>query len=132
MEMSFVSMDMLIIHLIGDYMLQSDNMAKNKEVSLKWAFIHAFVYTIPFILLTLSIKALFFIMVTHAFIDRYKLAKYIIFYWNKLWNGPKSWHECDIKTGYSKQKPIWLATWLFIIIDNTMHLILNATAINFL
>ena len=122
---------MLIIHLVGDYILQSDSMANNKSNSSLWALIHSVVYTIPFLLLTSSILALIFIIVTHYIIDRYKIARYIIFSWNKIWGSKDKWTECKI-TGYSKEKPIWLATWLFIIIDNTIHIILNAYAINFL
>jgi len=127
----FITADMLIIHLIGDYILQSDKMADNKSQSSKWALIHVLIYTMPFLLLTTSFYALSFIMFTHFIIDRYKLVRYVIFSWNKLWDYSILWQDCKT-TGYSKNKPIWLSTWLFIIIDNTIHIILNAYAINFL
>jgi len=38
------------------------------------------------------------------------------------------WRECS-GTGYHKSKPAWLAVWLLIITDNTMHLICNAFAL---
>jgi hypothetical protein len=45
---------------------------------------------------------------------------------NKAHNLP--WRKCS-KTGYPDDKPAWLAVWLLILTDNTMHLILNGLAL---
>jgi len=44
-------MEQLILHLTGDYLLQSDWMALNKIKNSRAAATHAFVYSIPFLLL---------------------------------------------------------------------------------
>ena len=43
----------------------------------------------------------------------------------------KSWSECSA-TGYPSDTPPWLAVWLMIIADNTMHLAINAAAVQWL
>jgi len=42
-----------------------------------------------------------------------------------------SWAECS-GTGYHQDRPVWLAVWLMIIADNTLHLICNGLALKFL
>lgn len=201
-EIMFVTADQILLHLIGDYVLQSDYMASKKLGSHIPAIAHAVVYTTPFLILTQSIEALAFICITHFIIDRWRLARHVGWLKNFLappWidlellrcNGssssdgdtstpityrhdnvtayrsisdnpepvtchrcgremrvalvPKSaasvaletkgrnypWHECS-GTGYHKSKPAWLAVWLLIITDNTMHLTCNAFAIGYL
>lgn len=41
------------------------------------------------------------------------------------------WAECS-GTGYAKDKPAWMAVWLMIIVDQAMHLLLNALALKYL
>jgi len=43
-------MEQLILHLTGDYLLQSDWMALNKIKSNRAAATHALVYSLPFLL----------------------------------------------------------------------------------
>lgn len=69
----------LIIHLIGDYCTQSDWMATNKTKASFPALMHALVYSLPFLLLTRRPVALFVIFGTHFFIDRFRLARYLVF-----------------------------------------------------
>jgi hypothetical protein len=42
------------------------------------------------------------------------------------WHHP--WAECS-GTGYHKERPPWMAVWLMILADNTLHLTINAAAI---
>ena len=121
----------LILHLIGDYITQTDYMANNKTKSLRIAFLHAIVYTIPFILLTQSPAALLVILISHAIIDRYRLARYVIFAKNYLNDRTLKWEDCD-KTGYPSNRPEWLTVWLMIIVDNTLHLTINFIAISYM
>ena len=114
----------LILHLIGDYITQTDYMAINKTKNLRIAFLHALVYTIPFILITQSPVALLVILISHAIIDRYRLARYVIFAKNYLNGRTLKWEDCN-KTGYPSNRPEWLTVWLMIIADNTLHLTIN-------
>lgn len=52
-------MEQLIAHLIGDYILQSHDMAVNKVRSNYWALYHAVMYSLPFVFLTHNLLALF-------------------------------------------------------------------------
>ena len=118
-----ITADQILAHLVGDYILQSDWMAENKTKNLFPAAVHAFTYTLPFILLTTSINALLFISITHFLIDRFRLARWII--WSK--NG-YIFRGKPTNTGYLDDKPPWLSVWLLIITDNTLHLICNGLA----
>lgn len=141
--------DQIVAHLVGDYILQSHWMAQNKTKSSWAALVHAVTYTLPFLLITQSVLALAIICGTHFLIDRFRLARYVV--WLK--NGPVEWgrewrtvrivgphHVTDemwvIKgwkpvtaTGYPDDVPSWLAVWLLIFADNTLHLICNGLAI---
>jgi hypothetical protein len=167
-------MGQLILHLIGDYLTQSDWMAQNKTKAFLPAFVHALVYSLPFLLLTTHIPALLCIFATHFLIDRYRLARYVV--WAKNFIGPRRRHELiaetierlrgentisrdhvfrpgelDIvlaenkqscignppwlaccSTGYPPDRPAWLAVWLLIIADNTLHLAINYASIRWL
>lgn len=125
------SMEQLLIHLFGDYISQTEKMASEKTKSYKWAAIHAAVYTIPFILLTRSELALFVIFFSHFLIDRFRLARFVIFAKNKVTSPSLKWVDCS-DTGFHKNTPPWLAVWLMIIIDNTIHMIINYLSIGYL
>jgi len=131
-----ISANMILCHLVGDYLLQSDWMATKKAAKGGEGAIsclaHALVYTLPFLLLTSHPKALCWIFVTHYIIDRYRLARYVVFAKNFLaprsgW--PPPWAQCT-GNGYPPDRPLWLTTWLFIIADNTLHLIMNGSALS--
>jgi len=123
----------LILHLIGDYLLQSDWMALNKTKCSKAAAAHAITYSLPFLILCPSIEAFSVICITHFFIDRFRLARYIVFAKSRL--GPKrywhKWEDCK-ETGYHKDVPLWLSLWLLVACDNTIHLLINFTALKYL
>lgn len=140
----------LILHLLGDYVLQSDWMARNKRKLTLPCLAHCLVYTAPFVVLTQSGRALGIIFITHFLIDRFGLARYVV--WLKNWmspNGYVRWSWCR-DTGYfaadkgyvdtydlpeynqavaELECPVWMRVWLFIIADNTLHLICNALAL---
>lgn len=124
-------MEQLLLHLFGDYVTQNDWMANSKTSSFYPAFVHALVYSLPFLVLSPSMLAFCAILFTHAVIDRYRLAKYVIF--AKEWLGDRTlrWSECK-QTGYHNSKPVWLSTWLMIVTDNFMHLAINYTALRWL
>lgn len=141
----------LILHLIGDYITQSDWMANNKTKRFWPAAAHAITYSLPFLLLKPSWLAFAVILVTHFLIDRYRLARYVVWAKNRLFHpfipwpitrieeedyleyvGPKlTWENCK-GTGYPSETPAWLAVWLMIAADNTLHLTINYLALQYL
>lgn len=122
---SFTTADQILAHLVGDYLLQSHWMAQEKTKRSLAAAIHAASYTLPFVALTGSLAALAFICVTHFLIDRFRLARLIV--WAK--NGYAFRGAPVTSTGYRDDVPMWLAVWLLIIADNTLHIICNGAAI---
>jgi hypothetical protein len=106
--------------------------------------------------------AMLVIVSTHAVIDHLGLARFVVYAKNFLapahiervvevpcvacnedghpveyvenrsrWLRVEPWVECSA-TGYHKDRPPWLAVWLTIIADNTLHVICNAAAIQWL
>lgn len=120
----------LILHLIGDYITQSDWMAQNKTKSWFPALCHALVYSSLFYFIT-NYKSFLAIFITHYFIDRYRLARYVVFTKNFIGYPFPKWKDCKI-TGYPSSAPPWLAFWLLIIADNTMHITINYLSIRFI
>jgi hypothetical protein len=120
-------MEQLILHLIGDYITQTHVMATRKTSDLKWAAKHALVYSLPFLLIG-SIPAVFVIFVTHYLVDSLRLAKYVNTF--KNWLGTRSIQPDE--NGYPVGTPAGLSLSLFIITDNTLHLICNYLALYFL
>ncbi len=121
----------LILHLIGDYVTQTDWMAKNKTKSHRAAGAHALVYSLPFLLLSPSLAAFSVIVVTHFLIDRFRLARFVVFAKNWTTNRNLLWRDCST-TGYHKDDPVWLTMWLLIVVDNTLHITINWLALRFL
>lgn len=116
-------------------------MAQNKTKSDWAAFVHAFTYSLSFLLLHPSWHAMAIILTTHFFIDRFRLARYVIYAKNHLgprlyvyrgkWRRYYPWSETNV-TGYGPEVPAWLSVWLLIIADNTLHLTINYLALRFL
>ena len=125
-------MTQLLLHMLGDYVLQSNWMANGKTKSSLPAFVHAIVYSLPFLLIG-SPQAWSVIFVTHFFIDRFRIARFVVFS-KEFISPPSAWPswEDSKATGYPSATPAWLATWLMIICDNFIHLCINATALYFL
>lgn len=125
-----ITADQLVAHAVGDYILQSDWMANAKTKQSFAALVHALTYSLPFCLLSPSFPAWGFIVATHFVIDRWRLARYLV--WAKNWLGPnRPWSECSA-TGYPADRPAWMSVWLLIIADNTLHVICNGLALRYL
>lgn len=142
----------LIFHLWGDYIFQSDWMANNKTSSNVACLAHVCAYSFLFWFIAPSWIAFAVIFTTHFFIDRFRLAKYVVY--AKQFLAPSSvvwkhkeenihpemadefvdkytWENCKA-TGYPSETPPWMAVWLMIIADNCLHLTINYLAIRFL
>ncbi len=90
----FITADQLLAHAVGDYILQSDWMAQKKTKAHWPAFAHAWMYSNCFLLVGANVihrpAAYILILSSHFFIDRYRLARYVV--WVKNWIGPrKKW-----------------------------------------
>lgn len=173
-----LGIEILLAHLLGDYILQSHWMAIEKTKRWLPAILHGVTYTIPYVLVTQAIPALLIICLTHIVIDRYRLARYVVWLKNQMapWSfvyktnsddpmfGEKEWSrrydsldrqatrpihknmsvappwakriridnarwQYSHVTGYPANVPDYLAVWLMIIADNTIHLSINVLAI---
>lgn len=140
----FITADQIIAHCVGDYLLQSDWQAAEKTKKSTAAAIHAITYTFPFLFFTRRWEALTFICVSHFIIDRWRLARHVC--WLKNFIAPRyiemigetdqvnkmvrnlPWSECSV-TGYPPGEPVWLTVWLMIIVDNIIHIIINASVL---
>lgn len=139
-------MTQLLCHLWGDYILQSDWMALNKTKAWLPALAHVSMYCIPFVFLRPSLSAWAVIFGTHLLIDRFRLARYVV--WAKNWIAPSEmrwvreiseWHRIpanwplkECPTGYPPDRPDWMTVWLLIIADNILHLTINFAALKYL
>lgn len=134
-------MEQLLVHLAADYYFQSDWMALNKNKCSIPCLVHCLLYTLPFLLLTQNILALTLIFATHFIQDRWGIIKYLIWYKNRIgpdWSYP-SYDKCSV-TGYyddwtnecKTARPKFITTWLYIISDNTYHLICNFVILKYI
>ena len=148
-------MEQLLVHIFGDFYLQSDWMALNKSKKTIPCLVHVLIYTSCFLVLTLSWKALLVIGVTHFLLDRFHtpMKRFI---WLRGHLNPKldypEYGKCDT-TGYYDDSPyntvkptsgdgsterfhkprlFGISIWLYIIHDNWMHLFINYMALKYL
>lgn len=115
-------MEQLLAHLVGDYVLQSQPMADRKTTDIRWALIHGIMYTVPFLFLTRDWRALAIIAGTHTLIDRYRLAARWCRFYGTGTRATGIWARWNTGAGVV---PPFLSVWLTIIVDNTLHLIIN-------
>lgn len=120
----------VLAHMVGDYVIQNDWMAREKTKRWWPAIVHAVTYGIPFIALTQSPWALLAIVGTHAVIDRYRLARHVVWLRNQL--APYAFRPGHTSTGMSPATPDWMAIWLLIICDNIIHILINIAAVAWL
>jgi len=123
----------LLAHLFGDYVAQSHWMATEKTKRWLPAVLHGITYTACYLLVIRSLPALAVIGVSHVVIDRYRLARHVV--WAKNHIAPRAawrpWVDCSA-TGYPSDVPAWLAVWLLIVCDNALHLAINVAAVMWL
>ena len=127
-----ITADQLFLHALGDYVIQSHWMATEKTRRWWPALVHAITYALPFTLITTSPWALLVIAGTHALIDRYRLARWVVWARNVLLRPPGQ--ELDQAPGqaFPDDCPPYLGVWLVIIADNVLHVAINAAALRWL
>jgi hypothetical protein len=128
-----ITADQILAHLVGDYILQSHWMAQEKTKQSVAAIVHAICYTLPFVFLTRNGSALAVICLTHFLVDRFRLARWVVWLKNGyMFSDHPGFVEIHLNptaTGYRDDVPAWLSVWLLIIADNTIHLICNGIAL---
>jgi hypothetical protein len=120
-------MNTLLAHLVGDYIFQTHHQASEKTKRWGPAVAHAATYTAAYLPLTRNFKALVVIGGSHVLIDRYRLARHIV--WAKNQFAPEAYRPEHTATGYPDDTPPWLSFWLLIAADNTLHLLINHIAL---
>jgi len=120
--------DQIVAHLVGDFILQSDWMAREKFRSSLACLVHVVFYTLPFLLITQEPITLGIIAGTHFMIDRWRLPRFLIWAKNLPFPNSKPFSECW-RTGFPPDMPDHLTKLLYIIIDATCHILINGAAI---
>lgn len=121
----------LVAHLVGDFILQTDWMAREKSRNSFACLVHVVVYSLPFLLLTQEPLTLLAIAGTHFMIDRWRLPRFLIWARNLPFPGHHPFSECK-RTGFHEDMPEDLARLLYIIIDSICHILINGAAIYYL
>lgn len=145
--------EQILCHLWGDYILQSEWMAINKvkknetgDILKNATLWHVFFYMLPFVaVFRPSIWAYAAMAVTHYLIDRYRLARFVCYAKNWIQpvsddipGAPEGGSHFTRPTGsvdaggFDPKTPPFLAFWLLIIVDNTIHLTINYLALRYL
>lgn len=113
-------MEQLLLHLFGDFVLQNDYVGTTKKKKttkgLLYCIFHCTTYAIPFLLITNWMGA-FLIGFTHFLIDRWDFVGWF--------NSKKNFVKTRENFGFNLDRPFAISIWLYIITDNTIHLILN-------
>lgn len=114
----------LIAHLVGDYVVQSDYLAQAKTrrtaEGVKAAAAHAALYTACFLPLTRHPARLAVVGATHGLLDHYRPLPRLISAKDRLLS-PHGWPAT---------RPHEVPSWLHILVDNTVHLIINELALS--
>ena len=125
-------------HVVGDYTLQTTWMATEKLRRLSVAGVHAVTYGLPFVPLvwvaapSAQRAAVVWaaIVGTHAVLDRYRVARTVIWARNQLapeaYRYPRTAADAG---GFAPGTPLHLSGWLCTIVDNTLHVAINTVAL---
>jgi Protein of unknown function (DUF3307) len=113
----------LLAHLVGDYVVQSDWMAQVKtrrsREGVAAAAVHAALYTACFLPLTRNPFRLAVIGITHGLLDHYRPLPELIAAKDNLL-APPDWSHNNADD---------VEFWLHILVDNTVHLLINEIAL---
>lgn len=117
----------LILHLIGDYIIQNDWMALNKK-KFSWkgelaCQIHCITYALPFFFITDWLGVLL-IYLSHYAIDRTNVIAWFLAVRNGVFH---------VKNfGFGEERPFVITIWLYIITDNIFHIVGNWIILTYL
>ena len=100
-------------------------MANEKTKRSLPAAIHAALYSACFLPFHPSPAAYLVILATHFLIDRFRIARYLVWAKNLC---PRPFTA----TGFPADRPAWMAVWLLIVVDNVCHVVINGLALAYL
>jgi len=112
-------------HLVGDYLLQSKAMALEKSAKgfngILWCTLHSLIYTasVCLFLWTLNPLIIGLVFLSHWPIDRWSLASK----WLKLIRGRNFVEAFNSREEY-RDIDLAFSCLVYVVVDNTMHLIL--------
>jgi len=99
-------MHWIYAHLIGDYLLQNDWMAKGKKEKSWICLVHVIVYLLPFLFCKMAMWKLALIGLQHFIQDRSNLVIWLM--------------KVSGKSDFASPP---MAPWSIIIIDNILHIL---------
>lgn len=137
--------ELFLGHLIGDYLLQTENMAlnKSKNTTRGWiyAFIHCILYTasVCFIMWNFQPIWVLIVFLTHFPIDKFSLGEYYMRYVKGYGmrqyiddvNNSAKWKNLNNTPGNQMLKGGFTA-YVYAMTDNTIHLLLMWISYNLL
>ncbi len=119
----------LLCHLVGDYLLQTERMALNKSKDSLICITHCITYSLPFAyFLHLSYASVLLIFSSHFILDRFSLAKFFCKFRNMYVDCIDEHKVCEI-TGLRSDRIESIKWLVYIVTDNTFHLLCNYLAI---
>lgn len=130
--------EQLLAHFLGDYVFQTDRMARQKTGSDYWAWLHVLTYGLIFLILGASWGALLVIVGSHFLIDRFRLALYVVKFKTVLDYSLQGPREIRIRLsnldrfGFPQGTPEYLGFWILILVDNLIHITINYYALMYL
>jgi hypothetical protein len=133
----------LLLHLLGDFIIQNDWMALNKKKK-SWigelaCHVHCITYALPFLFIASPLSVLI-IYITHYLIDRTNVIMYFLAFrnntkkeiWKKSSYGRKYMIYDISNFGFNKIRPFAISIWLFFIVDNCFHIAINYFVIKYI
>lgn len=102
-------MHWIITHLIGDYLIQNDWMAKGKKDSSVVCLAHVATYMLPFLFVEAALWQLLAIAIQHFLQDRTQIVNWFL-----------------NNTGSSEFAKPPMAPWSIIVVDNVFHIVFMA------
>lgn len=82
--MSFVKV--IVCHIVGDYLLQTDYMAREKNNNLYILFVHCVCYCLPFIYVYGLTYKTMWLFASHIFMDWMKIKGYTKIWYDQIWH----------------------------------------------
>ena len=72
---------LVMLHLIGDYLFQTEFIASTKGENWYHLIVHSILYAVPFLFVVPDVKAILALILTHIVIDASKARYHLINYW---------------------------------------------------